>query len=815
MLFIALAGCDRSDEIARQNSGPKGRDVRLTSQALSPRMTLEECVAAYGKLTSYEDSAYVRLQYQVDGKPVEDRAPLSVAWDDSGRLGLRAYSVQAGPTQGRWRLRLGDGESLVPDQVLSRAIPKHVDFAWLLADPLVGQSLSAGMAGFPPQLDLLLGEQPMGGLLDDSAMLSFEKQQVVDGRACHVISIVRGGLAYRLWIDQATMLLRRLLVPNVNVAPQMLADRRVTGILLTVELEGIRTNSTVDWQRFAVQSRPDDLLVNHFVPAPPAMDTGGLGQRLPAFHLSDASGREVYRSVDGRSGRKATVLMWLADHPACRVAAEQLAEAARTLRADGMVGEGAVEFVPIWAEPEPPPGLTYEQLAAAWQLPGKLALDRSAMGRDLFRVQEAPTLVVLDANNRLQLREARTNPLLGQLLPPLLVRLAQGEDLATEMQAQQERELAHFEAELRMATAVDAPGVRPVPKESYPPRQTRMIEIQRTPSLSDAVAATVDSQQMIWTLYDDGVLERREVLAGAGHRYQTRWTRGQGGRLLVSPNSDFVATSSAGGSLIQVFSTQSKQNRKIQLEPDVAVTDFCWLTLQGSRSPRLAVVTSDDQTILLDPLNHEQLSGRCPSQPLAIVSRAPIHSSVGGYVVLANRKVEPLQLSSDSAHDRLQRPQSRAPGRGASHTLPNPASSGKSATVRQLGFQPASGPWFPWHDDGGTLILARGWLAQDEPAVFMLDAALNQLWHYRMPLRANTRYGQNGSVARDPATGQPIWVVMEPDNTIHILRADGAAGDHFRPQEELRGVAVVPNGNRLVLVLIHPGESVSYELKWQ
>ncbi|MEO8269264.1 MAG: hypothetical protein ABI557_06060, partial [Aureliella sp.] len=98
LAWLIATGCDTTGDALLQtaDSGPSGGYQVATSA--SPRSTIEQMVHMYQQLHSYQDKAYVRLLYDMEGKRLEDRAPLSVAWDDHGQLGLRVYSVEAGPS---------------------------------------------------------------------------------------------------------------------------------------------------------------------------------------------------------------------------------------------------------------------------------------------------------------------------------------------------------------------------------------------------------------------------------------------------------------------------------------------------------------------------------------------------------------------------------------------------------------------------------------------------------------------------------------------------------------------------------------------
>lgn len=821
---LFIAACDRSSEVLRrqteQAAGGGDRQSELTSAPISPKSLLDDCVRAYQKLSSYQDEAFVRLRYRLDGELMEDRAPLSIGWNSKGQIGLRVYSVEAGPTDGRWQLRFRDGDPLVQDQVLSRALPERVDFPWLLADPLVSERLSAGLAGFPPQLDLLLNPQPLSRLIDDSAAISFRTPTAIDGRACYVISVKRGEAEYLLWIDQASMLLRRLQLPQSNLTPAMLADKRVSEVGLSIEIRNVLTSGPIDWTRFAVKADASDRMVSHFVLPPPLVDTSGLGEKLPGFFLVSADGQPVYHSATNLGLRKVTVLMWLADHPSCRVAAQQLSNIDQELKKLG-VPSGAVEIVPVWAEPQPPSDSTFANLQADWQLPGPVALDRDAMGRDVFNVKEAPTLVVIDEKNTLQLRESRANPLLEQLLVPLIMRLLDGEDLADELIAEQKNLLVRHKAELEMAAAVNAPSVVPATNQdrsdasiAYYPVIFELHEIDRKTWRVPAAATAADAAGLKWTLFADGELQRSGGAGADTKRFQTRWKIDSGaGRLVVSPASEYVAYAVPRASQVQLFQCSTSQNRVVELGAGAAIRDFQWVHLDGDRTARLALITEHGQTVLLDPSDREQLSGKCPAEPVALLTVASGEQAIGGQVALVDRSLESLHLSEEAIPRDVSPTSRKSLGSNISHSRP----AGTSSLPSKLAFQPAAGPWHTWRDSQTQLTLARGWLAQDEPALFLLDDQLQIRWHHRMPLNADSNWPYL-SAAQDPGTGQPVWAVAESGSghsTVHIMRADGLVSDHFGVRGELRGLTLAAEGSRLVLRLVQAQTAVSYELRWR
>ncbi len=815
IVLIAVCGCfaacDRTDDLVHTTADGKS-GTRLAGTSVTARQVIDDCRQAYQKLSSYEDEGYVRLAYRMKGELLEDRAPLSVAFQRPGMLGIRAYSVEAGPKDGRWRLQLRDsGKSAVAGQVISRSVPAKADFAWLLSDPAISEELAAGLAGFPPQLDMLLGPNPMRGLVDDSALLKLDTPETVGGELCHVVQVTRGPALYRLWINQSTMLLRRLQMPSAHLSPEMLADSSITNTQLTIELPGIKTNEAIDWKRFEITVAPESKMVSRFVPAPPPMNLERLGMKVPAFRLLTSDGKPGFSS-DGTTSNKVTVLAWMADHPACKETAAQMSKIAATMAATPAAKR--IQFVTVWAEPQPAEGSTFESLTRDWNLNGKLVVDSEAVGRDLFGVSEAPTLVVIDGQNRMQIFEERSNPYLAQMLPGLLTRLAEGEDLAGDVIRQAKLDEERYQAELWMAAAVDAQRDLFTAPTSYPSRVIGLAksgEDIKFASDSQLIALTVDESQMVWTLTSNGLLQRTDPSTNAKQDFRTRWSidTGTPSRLEVSPDGKYLAFSQLNGHVVELFDTTIQQNRVVNMDSTEGVVDLHWMALAGSKSPRLAVVTSNKQTKLLDPNNHEQLSGSCPSAPLALIPQNVSDTLIGGYVVMEDRAIERLILSSDSTKaNAIGRPAAFSDKKPDAGKLPSKA----VAVPTKVAFQPAPGPWKSLLTPQGTAILARGWIAQDEPAVFLLNEQLQQQWHYRLPLADDRINTLITSANIDPATGQPLWAITQANNVVHLLRGDGIVTDHVQFAEPVRGLGLVPIGSRLVLYVAHANRIATYSV---
>lgn len=835
MLFLVLAvGCDQTRETVQAEKTPATEATgHYVSATASPGAIIDECVDSYRRLTSYQDSAYVELKYRIGEKWHQDRAPLSVAWSKAASgepskqlLGFRVYSTLAGPDGDRWRARIARSDLAESNQVVSRAIPKRVDFSWLLDDSVIAQSLSAGLAGFPPQLDLLLSDEPLSGLVNDAAQLKLMRADSVNGRLCHVVAVEVAGRSYRLWIDQASMLLRRLVMPQQNVPRELLDSQGVEDVQLSVELASIEVGESIDWSRYRVKFGPEDFLVNHFVAPPVQWDTGGLGVQVPAFRLKNSQGISVFETGrDSRPGQpEIKVLLWLANHPSSQLAAEQVAMVADLVDGNADL-DGRVRFVPIWAEPTPPAGLSFDQLRAEWELPGEVAVDTEAVGRDLFQVEEAPTLVVLDKENRIQLRETSSNPMLAQFLPKILVRLTRGVDIASEFIEDARNVSRRSVAELKAALAID--NNRPISSKGgsdYWPQWVEIIRSNTKPVNQDLVTACLDSSAHVWTLDRKGTLTNWSTVGKEVTQKQS-WggvaVPSSSSRIRVETESGLVAITNSESSRLKIFDTGDGRGFDVAISSEDQVNDLEWVRVASDARPRLAVTTKKSWLLLIDPANQEQLSARCPAPPVAILPRPLESNEVGGVVVLEDRTVQPIRVSTPETTQSLSVDEGRQSGEDPTRKskvvligYQSPIGSEASAESTLLPFQPSGGGWQRIEMTGGSYTLARGWLAKDEPAAFLLDSKMKPLWHRRLPLLGDGDTPRDVSGSVDPKSGQPVWSFTDADQTIHLFRADGLA-DHFKFRESVLDVALKRLGSELNMCVVLTDRIEVFRLAWR
>lgn len=457
VIALPLAGCgdrsavpvaDRNRSADAADSEVAGRPAEVSTVADNGRdrsdSAADRCLAAmlrrYREATGYRDTAVVRLTYREEGRQQTDTAPLQVGYRGPDALRVDAYTLQMVCLEGRMQARVTDPASQDFDrQRVERSLPDGaLTFETLYADPLLAQFASSGLAGPPPQLELLLGKTPLQEILTADARRSLIAPADLDGAACHrlQIELPRSEARFVLWIDSRESLLRRIELPRAMV-PELASDRRIQDAVLSVDFQNAAFKPPPDaW--FQLPRRSGARVVEQFVPPPPPPASPLLATSPSPFGLQiqTAEGERIAITESG-SDRPQTVLLWVARHEGSQAATESLHELASRL-ADPV--RRRTRFAILMAEPNP----NTESLFRNWQVTLPWGQDRAAVGRDVFQVQAAPAICVLGKDGRIEWLQQAATPAALDKLPKVLRDLAGGVEVGQAIRDQDRRNQAAY-----------------------------------------------------------------------------------------------------------------------------------------------------------------------------------------------------------------------------------------------------------------------------------------------------------------------------------------------------------------------------------
>ncbi len=426
--LTSLFGCNSATDSASKSAElPNPQIDAPDEKGDSARRLLERVIQNYRSTTQYSDRGRVRLNYIQGGKEHQDEAPLSIAFIRNRNLHLTAYAAELVIYQGRIRATIVDPVTMnMGGQMLDLPLLNpSFGLKEIYSDPTVVHYSTVGLGGPSPQLELLLSDEPLGGLFQGNSHLSLIEPASLGNSLCDRLSIQSNELRYVLWIDRDTLVVRRVDLPTSGT--ELANDPTVSSIRLSIELEEAKMSVAAE-ETWRLERPNDALAVRQFVLPPPEIVSKDLGRQLQPFQLQDS--RNEFTVTEKGSDRSATVLLWIADHPASRAAAAQLQTIADQR---DRVSNKDVRFLLVMAEPTPPPSNATAELLRSWNVGLSFCNDYRTVGRDIFRVNEAPSLCILGKQGELQWFAPRIGPEMGSDLPAILADLEKGVNIGNEI----------------------------------------------------------------------------------------------------------------------------------------------------------------------------------------------------------------------------------------------------------------------------------------------------------------------------------------------------------------------------------------------
>ncbi len=435
VVHALLLGCSSAADPPADTT-PQATPVRR--QALTAKEVLRRMIAAYQQADAYSDKAEFRLTYRQGGKLLGDTAALSVQCRRPQHLRVQAYHLTMTSNDRVLSARVTDeGTQNLYGQFVRRATPTPFSLDAVYQDEVLFRAVSSGLGRHPVQLELLFSQQPLAEFLKPAILAAATVTESRLGEdVCYVVSLNSDQGLFTFWIGKQSWLLRKLVYPAESVAPDLVALASVTDVVTEAIFADARFDCSGDEARFDLPLPDDVTPVHHFVLPPQPLPSKLFGKTPEFFYFNDMQGRRI----DGNALRgRTTALIWYHHHPVCEEYLRQIHAVSRQFE-----GSQDIAIYAICTEPSSTTDLEVQQYLRDWQVQTVALRDLRAFGRDVFEIQGAPTLVVLDRNGVVQIVETGFNPNIAAELPVVLRKLDAGEDLAESILAQASRDQEEF-----------------------------------------------------------------------------------------------------------------------------------------------------------------------------------------------------------------------------------------------------------------------------------------------------------------------------------------------------------------------------------
>lgn len=778
LTVVTLCGCGQPET-------PSASEDSVTAEEVMTRL-----ISGYRDARTYQDNALVRLTYRRDGQNYEDKAPLNVCWQAPNRLHVRAYQVEVTCDGEQMMARIHDEATRDFDhQVVVRSAPESLSLDELWGkDEILSLAFRQGLAGYPLQLDLLLSKTPLAALMQENAKHSLMQPADIESHTCHRVKVATNDGPFVLWVDRRDFILRRIEYPAAAFAPEIAEDELVSDLQLRVECPQASFDQEPAAETFAFDLPATAKCVKQFIPPPRELPSDLFGQKTAPYRFKSLSGETVSNQS---LGERIKVLVWFNNHPACQSTVQQLNQIHQQYKAQQDVAIRA-----ICAESS---SFTNEQiraLARSWHVELPLVRDPHAVGRDLFEVPWAPTLVVLDSQDVVQIYEVGANPNLVAELPQVLEQLLAGKDVAGMILDEHRREQTRYERALRRG--------KPEPPSDSP--ETTLVKSRSTPQVLQV--------RPLWT--NTKIRKAGNLLTVRDRQDRDRFLVHEGWRTITELSSDGTILARheldlpANAAVSQLRTAVDADARRYYVAwsirgPQAHVFNEQWNRILGY--PPKKTKHQGVQDALLSDLDGD---GQLELQ-VGLWGMAGVHS-----VTLSGTK---LWENQDISHVLSLMQTTPVDGRSSLWV------SSASGAVTELD---RHGRGKPINQHSGQLThqLFSGTQPRDAPIPYCaisygmegrrlaigLKTNGESQWRYNLPAGAfatHLRLVTSAPLLDDNSTD---WLIAAADGSLHIISQNGHLTDHFQTGKSITGVAAGRQASVAILVVSSQSEVIAWQL---
>ncbi len=758
ILTATLSGCSES-------SSTQTPEAPRTARAV-----LEKMAATYKSASTYADSGDVQLTFKRGDEQVDEKADFSVTFERPDKLRMHCYQGVVVVDRKQLRAYIDD----LPNQVLWADVPAKLTLDHLHADEILRSVLTEGIAGSAPQLDLLLGDDPIGSVLTGAKEPRLGGEMETEGRDCYRVEVPRDDGTLVLAIDKQSFVLRQIEYPVEQLRKQLASEGDVANLALVARFRGARINDKIDPVAFQFESTLGAKLVERFDTRPlipkPQAPSSLLGTPVGEFSFAALDGGGATRET--LAGKVVVIECWGSACGQCVKTFPNLERVYQKYRDNDRVAFLAVH-VALAGETN----LSDSDLRETFQRAGvtiPILRDPEQHTRNTFTVNEIPNLFVLGPDGTVEHNEVGFNPNLAEELPLKIDRLLAGESIHADLRRDYENRKAEYD---RVMAAPE-------------PTAADSTAVPRAQIAQRSEPATLKLTRL-WTCNE--LKQPGNILVVSGAESGERWFVNDGWRRVVelSPDGKIAA------------------QHDLPL-PEPAVISFLRTTVDssgrrffaGTASAQKQLFVFDEQWhhVLAYPKGEEaeiadlrwgDLDGDGTAELLVgfwgvLGAQCVSHS---GERIWSNRSIENVvSIAVGGADVSGKRKLLCANQRGTLVAVDHEGKHGADISVggRFVRLVVAE----DLDTDGQPELSAIGAVAAGRDTLVGIDADGTERWSYELPEGLHEQPIEmitsgrllHGSVAQ--------WLVAAADGSIHVINADGTLVDRWNHGSALTGLAV-------------------------
>lgn len=750
--------------------------------AITAETILENLIETYASASSYQDRGVLYLDYRMDGRNIQEPQPWSAAWDRNGRLAAQLFNAQIRCDANLLSCYVFDIETAnLDNQHLLIPYDSQLPLGQLYRDP-IARHFIGGYSELPldesDQLSLpklipptisLLTRQTDCSWIQTPSQAERLADESVDGVPCYVVRCLSENTTADIWVDKKTFLLVQMSLPLKLLAGEVITSPEITDVVLLARFHDATINASVTDDLFAIPQRSDATPVRKYVELPPAFPSELIGQSAPQFQLTTPEGKirtKLY--FDG----KVTAFLWLAGRSSF-TAIGQLDALANQLEADKFYVASIYSDSEL-KSPGTPSLEVVDELANSIKASSLDSYyDRELQASTSLGVKAIPSVIVIDGDSNIQFARALSDKNWAKDVKAAMQRVAAGDDVAKEMQAEYQRFLGSYHQQLLTVSAADLiakPGpsletdgppsalqrasVRVRPEQTWVNREFKkpgnIVTINN--ELGEARLFVLDGFRTVIELGPTGqTLARHELSLPDGEAVNLIRAYWQG-------QNRVFAVFSALGKQVYLFDQAWRPVTRYP-ESDVkhaGIRDCQFSDLDSNGAPELLVGFDDDHGVhLVNPASSQgvQISASM-AMSLANFGDDPVISSQG--------KIGRLKLGLDDLEQ------------------------------TELAFRRVVAI-------GDSQLCGLGVSDNGNWNAVGFDDSLNRIW--TLAVGSQFFESQIEPIAVTESSGESIWAIADVDDVIHLVSGSGKWLGDFHSESRLGGLGLTSVSGQTSLIV--------------
>lgn len=803
-----------------ESSAPLSAPQASADSALMKRL-VEQCIATYQTLKSYEDEGVLQLSIPYPDQPLVQTRPLAVAFERPRKLAMRTPQLRSSWKPLTFESVAGDDEfKPFENQRVVRPLPDRITWSWLLEDHL-GVLLNRRAWGIPLSIELLLAGAPLQDWLEKG---EFRKlgEETFDGVLCTRVEIVYEKSPFVLWIDSKRNLILRMEMPIESVFP---LPRPIPEGLdrskcqFSIDLVNVRTNHAIDWSRWTLPESESDLLVRRFVDPPLRNIPKELGTKPNPVLLKGPSNEDVFDTT--ARAKRITVLHWIDDSDTIRAFVDDVYQFQKSLQERGLTA--FCEIVLVSDKPADRMAVTLK----SWNCDLPVGLETKGELGGQCGVANYLTSVILGPDGSIQSIDPVTD---FSILLSKVQALQEGEDLAKRFlkvavddearyasrlhrnildkgqiarMRPSHQEIAPFPLSfhtiaLDWRCPLDNPTVSAA-GEWFPNQSTssylRAESLFEKPENAYRLATLLDDQGRIWGIDQQG---KKSILSTVSIAQAT-----DAKRIHVLPDPwthNYVAILPEGlprfwYCVAPTSSTPSwtpTDAAQIPLEPGESAIGAAWACKEGL--PILCIITDRQRFLQLNPATTKLDISRS-------TSTSPTSSIVGVIPQIDAKSVFESWKTTWSDRTIQDIPNFAIVPDGASNAATGVATS-------ELSFVPELGNWV-WGQGAESYLVGLEKMLSGETGAVLMNRNYQPLFRQVLSVRPEQC---KLLAATQTSSGKFYWLATAPNRVLHLQSVD-AIPDQMSFGKRVFGATLLADGDKLRMVVVLEDEVSSWTIQ--